>query len=380
MGRNYGSGETSIIALLPFLVKGALSLSLLRAMRDRGFDVTIAYYMSAAAGYTRDPLEDFETVGRLLNMVNAPGMIGVRRLEQIIRDREISLLLQIGAPGAYRQIPYLKERLANLRTLDTLYNPVGHTVNHFLYEGGFDGVIVESVAMRDFVLANSSKRAPKVHVVLSGIALDEFTPSPRQEMTPEPFTVGYVGRMSPEKNPIGFVEIAERLHAEIPTLCFSMFGEGGMQEGVRARAGAGPAASAIAFEGYAAHARDGLRAVDLLVVPSKLDGRPNVIMEANACGVPVIAAPVGGIPELIEDGVNGYLVAPHDHARIAGLIRGWVEKPEIFVKLRQSSRAKAERDFDRRRMLDDYANVFAGIPEYGADFQSVTGVGRDFSL
>jgi glycosyltransferase involved in cell wall biosynthesis len=341
-------------------VKGALSLSVLRAMRHRGFDVTVAYYMWEAVGYTRDPAEDFEVVGRLLNMMDAPGMIGVRRLEQIIRDREISLLLQIGAPSAYRQIPYLKERLPNLRTLDTLYNPVGHTVNHFLFEGGFDGVIVESVAMRDYVLANSTKPVPKVDVVLSGIALDEFTPSPRQQTTPDPFTIGYVGRMSPEKNPIGFVEIAERLHAEIPTLRFSIFGEGSMQEEVRARAGGGPAAAAIAFEGYAAHARDALRAVDVLVVPSKLDGRPNVVMEANACGVPVIGAPVGGIPELVKDGVNGHLVTPGDHARIAGLIRSWVENPETFAKLRRMSRAKAERDFDRRRMLDEYADVFTG--------------------
>jgi glycosyltransferase involved in cell wall biosynthesis len=342
-------------------------------MRGRGFDVTVAYYMSEAVGHTRDPAEDFEEVGRLLNMMDAPGTIGVCRLEQVIRDREISLLLQIGASGAYRQIPYLKERLPNLRTLDTLYNPVGHTVNHFLFEGGFDGVIVESVAMRDYVLANSTKPAPKVDVVLSGIALDEFTPSPRQQTTPDPFTVGYIGRMSPEKNPIGFVEIVERLHAEIPTLRFSIFGEGSMQKEVRARAGASPAAAAITFGGYAAHARDGLRSMDVLVVPSKLDGRPTVVMEANACGVPVIATPVGGVPELVEDGVNGYLVRLRDHARIAELVRGWIQHPETFVKLRHLSRAKAERDFDRRRMLDDYAKVFIGGPEDGTEFQGIAG-------
>jgi glycosyltransferase involved in cell wall biosynthesis len=346
-------------------------------MCDRGFDVTVGYYMGEAVGYTRDPLGDFETVGRLLNMMNAPGMIGVRRLEQVISEREISLLLQIGAPGAYRQIPYLKERFPNLRTLDTLYNPEGHTVNHFLYEGCFDGVIVESVVMRNYVLANSTKRTPKVHVVPSGIALDEFTPCLRKEVAPARFTVGYVGRMSPEKNPIGFVEIAEQLYAEMPALRFSMFGEGSMHKAVRARAGAGPAAAAITFEGYAAHARDALRAADVLVVPSILDGRPNIVMEASACGVPVIAAPVGGIPEVVEDGVNGYLVTPRDHTRIAALIRGWLENPETFAKLRRLSRAKAERDFDRRRMLDDYANVFSGVPEHGTEFQVVAGAATD---
>jgi glycosyltransferase involved in cell wall biosynthesis len=329
-------------------------------MRNRGFDITIAYYMSEAVGYTRDPAEDFAAKGRLVDMTDAAGIYGVDELERLVRERGMPLLLQIGAPHAYPQIPYLKERLPDLHILDTLYNPIGHTVSHFLYEGAFDGVIVESVAMRDYVLANTAKLAPRVHLVESGIALDEFTPSPRQRTAPDPLTLGYFGRMSPEKNPLGFVEIAERLHASVPTVRFRIFGEGGMEKEVRARAAASPAAAAIIFEGHAPYARDGLRAVDVLVVPSKLDGRPNAIMEANACGVPVLAAPVGGIPELIDDGVNGHLIKPSDHARFAALVRGWLYNPATFARLRCSSRAKAERDFNRERMLDDYAAVFAG--------------------
>ncbi len=135
-----------------------------------------------------------------------------------------------------------------------------------------------------------------------------------------------------------------------------------MDNEVRARANAGPAKSAFIFGGYAPHARDALRAMDVLVVPSKLDGRPNAIMEANACGVPVLAAPVGGIPELIEDGINGHLVKPGDHGEFERLVRGWLSDPASYSKLRLSSRAKAERDFDRQRMLDRYAAVLAGVP------------------
>ena len=102
--------------------------------------------------------------------------------------------------------------------------------------------------------------------------------------------------------------------------------------------------------------------MDVLIVPSKVDGRPNVVMEANACGVPVLAAPVGGIPELIEDGVNGHLVTPSDHTEIEGIVRSWLQNSARFSKLRRSSRRKAERDFDRQRMLDRYAALFANTP------------------
>lgn len=330
-------------------------------MRERGLDVTIAYYMPEAPGYTSDPAEDFRRDERLVSMIDAAGMSGVARLESLIALRGVGLVLQIGAPGAYCQLTYLKQRIPGLRVLDTLYNPVGHTVNHFLYEAAFDGVIVESQAMRDYVFANSAKRGPAVYLVESGIDLEEFWPSPRRQAGSGDLVLGYVGRMSPEKDPMAFVEIAERLHAHLPRLRFRMFGEGWMTQQVRDRIALGPAASVIAFEGYAAHARDAFHVLDVLVVPSKLDGRPNSVMEANACGLPVIGAPVGGIPELVESGLNGHVVSPHDHDGLLRLVSAWLDDPAGFSRLCQSARTVAERRFDRRRMLDDYAAVFAGI-------------------
>jgi glycosyltransferase involved in cell wall biosynthesis len=208
--------------------------------------------------------------------------------------------------------------------------------------------------MRDFV-RERSRTGLRVSLVESGIDLADFLPTARAS---GPFVLGYVGRMSPEKNPLGFIFIAERLHAALPQLQFAIFGEGGMEKQVRARAAASPAANAIRFEGYAPHARDAFASIDVLVVPSKVDGRPNAIMEANATGVPVIGAPVGGIPELIEDGVNGLVAAPDDHARILSTVAGWVNDPEGFQRLRRSCRVKAEQQYDRKRMLDDYEAVF----------------------
>lgn len=330
-------------------------------MRDRGFDITIAYYMPQAEGYSVDLAEDFSSRRRIVDMTDASGPRGVDRLERVVRELDVPLLLQIGAPQAYRQLPYLKERIPDLIMLDILYNSAGHTLNHFLYENAFEGVIVESKAMRDYVLASTAKQSTDVFLVESGIALDEFTPalSKGQRAGGSSLIFGYLGRMSPEKNPLAFVDIAERLHFHHSTLRFRMFGEGGMERDIRSRVAGSRIADAITFEGYAPHPRDALQGIDVLVVPSKLDGRPNVIMEANACGVPVLAAPVGGIPELIEEGVNGYVIRPEDHAEYARRVRDWLNDPASFACLRRSSRVKAERDFNRRDMLDKYAAVFA---------------------
>jgi glycosyltransferase involved in cell wall biosynthesis len=347
-----------ILALLPFLVTGALSLIVLRAMRERGLDITVAFHMRGGGGYTPDPAEDFAAAGRLIDLSDHQGPSGIEVLDGIVRKRRIGLLLQIGSPWAYRQLPYLKEAHPGLRLVDTLYNKIGHTRNHFLYEACLDGVIVESEDMRRYVLDCTAKPDPGVRLVESGIDLERFTPAAPPPRPPGGLVVGYIGRMSPEKNPLGFVDLAEALHLRLPGLSFLMFGEGGMAEEVRARISASPAAGAIRYEGFVDHPSTALAQLDVLVVPSRIDGRPNVVMEANACGVPVLGAPVGGIPELIEPGRNGFVLAPGERDRIAAVLAGWAADPAVLARVRTECRAVAETRFDRRRMLDAYEAVF----------------------
>jgi glycosyltransferase involved in cell wall biosynthesis len=352
------TGTQGILALLPFLVTGALSLAVLRAMRDRGLDVCVGSYVPGGGGYTPDAADDLKSEDRLIDMSASHGPDGIDALVNIVRKRSIGVVLQIGSPWAYDQLPYLKERHPGLRVVDILYNKIGHTLNHFLYEACFDGVIVESQDMLQYVLDCTAKRDPRVRKVESGIDLERFTCPAGKSCKGNGLVVGYFGRMSPEKNPLGFVELAERLHGILPSLSFCMFGEGSMAEDVRARINAGSAAGAIRFGGYVDYPTTALAQMDVLVVPSKLDGRPMVVMEANAFGVPVIGAPVGGIPELIEPGCNGFVFAPEEHDKIAKILADWMEDAALFNRIIASCRATAETRFDRRRMLDDYEAVF----------------------
>lgn len=346
-----------ILAVLPYLVRGALSLAVLRDMRRRGFEVTIAWCYDATAQYTADPIEEFRAEGRAVDLVHvAPAELeGV--LAEAIRTRGIDLLLQIGAAPLYEHLFALKEAFPSLRVVDTLYNEIGHTTRHFLYERAIDGVIVESEHMRRFIAGRTTKREPGIKVVASGVDLAQFRPGSHFRPAGN-LTVGYIGRMSPEKNPIGFIEIAERLVPDFPAVQFTMNGEGPMLEEVRLRVGKSPVRHAIAFGGYAEDLTATLQELSLLVVPSVLDGRPNIIMEANACGVPVVAAPVGGIPEMIENGRNGFLVKPTDIARFRDILGDCSADPAALATMHRTARAVAEAKFDRKAMMEAYARAF----------------------
>jgi glycosyltransferase involved in cell wall biosynthesis len=351
--------NNSVIALLPFLVKGALSLIVLRAMRERGIDVSIAYYMRRAEGYTADDCGDFRGDGRLIDLVDTTSDEAIIKITDTCRERNARLLLQIGAPHAYRQIPYVRERCPDLLVYDILYNPIGHTVNHFLYESAFDAAVVESRAMENFVNENTLLSDKVTHVMESGIDLTDFYPRSGVVSNGDVFVLGYVGRMSPEKNPLGFIEMAEQLADRLPHLRFRIFGEGPQLNDVQERLRVSRAANVIQLDGYIPHVRDAMHMIDCLVVPSKLDGRPNIVMEANACGVPVIGSPVGGIPELIDEGINGYIKASTDIEGIAAVVSAMSANADLTSALQKNSRAAAERRFNRSKMLDAYADLFS---------------------
>ena len=347
-----------VVILLPVLVEGALPLNVLRGLRAKGADVAVAYCANGGGGYTPDPVTDFAAENRLIDLSPVPHNLRKERLIREFERRGTKLVLQINAFALYPELPYVKERLPGLRVVHLLYNEVGQTLNHFLYEACFDGVIVESQHMARFMRHSTLKSDPLVRVVESGVDLNLFSPGQRRPVE-GPLRIGYVGRLSPEKNPLGFIELFDRLAERLPRLKAIVAGEGPMGEEVRTRIAASPAAARLTYLGRVPAVTDALHAIDVLVVPSTLDGRPNIVMEANACGVPVIGAPVGGIPELIEEEVNGYLAAPSETDRIASWFLRWDEDPSLLAAIGSTSRKIAEARFDRRRMIADYAAAIA---------------------
>lgn len=103
-----------------------------------------------------------------------------------------------------------------------------------------------------------------------------------------------------------------------------------------------------------------LAAADVLVAPSRQDNLPNTVMEALACGVPCVAFDVGGLPDLIEHQVNGYLAKPFDTDDLARGI-GWVlASPERHAALSAAARESTSR-FDPQTVAGQYLSLYQEI-------------------
>ena len=89
----------------------------------------------------------------------------------------------------------------------------------------------------------------------------------------------------------------------------------------------------------------------IFVLPSLTEGLPVVLIEAMACKVPVIATRICGIPELVEDGVNGFLVPPKDPQKLADAIEILLKDPELCRKFGEEGRRKVEREFNLEKQV-----------------------------
>ncbi|MFX0195084.1 MAG: glycosyltransferase family 4 protein [Candidatus Hodarchaeota archaeon] len=110
-----------------------------------------------------------------------------------------------------------------------------------------------------------------------------------------------------------------------------------------------------------------LQSSDIFTLPSYSEGFPLVILEAMASGLPVISTPVGAIPEIVQNGKNGFLVTPRDHRALAEALSCLVKNPELRGKIGDNNREKIREKYDShivaRIFEDSYEAILSGNPE-----------------
>jgi glycosyltransferase involved in cell wall biosynthesis len=111
-------------------------------------------------------------------------------------------------------------------------------------------------------------------------------------------------------------------------------------------------------------------AADVFVCPSRQENLPNTVLESLACGTPVVAFPVGGIPDMVEHGVNGWLAQAYDTAELARGISLLLNDAELRQRMGEAGRKKVEQTYAApviaRRHIALYEEILArAIPIFG---------------
>jgi glycosyltransferase involved in cell wall biosynthesis len=204
-----------------------------------------------------------------------------------------------------------------------------------------------------------------IRVIHNGFHLPaELAPSARDEVRAElgvpadAFVVGSITRFSEEKRPQLFIDMARVLAASHPRLRFVVFGNGVKLEEMRAYVASAGLGGVVRLPGLTDNAWRSLAAMDVFVLTSRFEGLPNVLVEAQASGLPIVCTGVGGMVETFVEGETGYSVPAATPEALADAVARLADDPALRARMSDRAFRHARAAFGIETMLDQTARAY----------------------
>jgi glycosyltransferase involved in cell wall biosynthesis len=222
-----------------------------------------------------------------------------------------------------------------------------------------------------------SARVPggKIIVIPNAIRPERFDspdPAARSELErlfPRRVThiVGAAGRLSPEKGFDVLIDAAEVVIRSHPSAGFVLFGEGGLRETLERRIAKCGLIGRFTVAGFRPDLDRFIPHFDLLAQSSHTEGMPNVVLEACAAGVAVVATAVGGTPEILVDGTTGLLVPPGDPSALARSILELLGDHRRRRDIAAAGRQRVRRSFTFEEQASRYSSLLSELVSARSD-------------
>lgn len=275
------------------------------------------------------------------------------RLWKLLRSREIDAVVTVGA-GDKMFWGRLAARLAGVPVIVSALHSTGwpDSVGRLnrLLTPLTDGFIGVADAHAEHLVARERFPREKVHTIYNGVDTERFAPCDglaiRHELGLPPFApvVGILAALRPEKNHELFLAGAAKILATLPETHFVLIGDGPQREQLEELATSLGIAGQTHFLGSRSDVPALMGAINVLALTSHNEASPVSILEALSCGVPVVAAEVGSVPETVEHGETGFLFA-------AGDLDGYVDATLQLLQDRSLSERLGK--CGRQRVIDE---------------------------
>jgi glycosyltransferase involved in cell wall biosynthesis len=311
-----------------------LLVGMARSIDREQYDVSAAYLLpwkDHLVGELRDAGVD-------ATCLRARGDLDPRwipRLRALVRDREIRLVHAHSPVAAAAARVALGGRTAIVTTEHNTwdrYRPATRRLNAVTFSRQQAVIAVSQEVARSFGPRVSPRLWPRVrppvHVIPNGVdgdsvraaALGREAARAELSLPPDAPVVGTIGGVTAKKGHVHLVRAAASLAARVPEARTVIVGLPVDPEPVRRAIAEAGLRDRVLLAGYHPAASRLLPAFDVFALPSRYEGMPVSLLEAMAVGIPVVASRVGGVPEIVTDGMDGVLVAPGDEPALAAAL------------------------------------------------------------
>ncbi len=239
-------------------------------------------------------------------------------------------------------------------------------LNRVKYLHGVDRYVTVSHAIKRVLLADGIPEG-MVSVVHSGIdvARIDAAPSRRDEIRREldvpegDFLVANVAHMADHKGQVYLVEAAPLVLARVPKTTFAIVGDGELRGTLEARAR--ELGVPVRFPGFREDVPSIMKALDVFVMPSHMEGLGTSVLDAMAAGAPVVGTEAGGMTEMLEHGKNGLVCPVRDSKALAAAIVELLLDREMAQRLAARAREDVKERFSREAMVEGTLGVYRGL-------------------
>lgn len=260
------------------------------------------------------------------------------------------------------------------------FDPTGASIRRQairrLYRPFVSAYVTVSPDLKEYLCARIGVPERLVTQIWNGVDTRRFSPAAARApipgcpfADPETILVGSIGRLDPVKDHITLVEAFAALVNQSPelrrTLRLIVVGEGPMRAAVESTLEARGIRDLCWLAGERHDIEVVLRGLDVFALTSFGEGVSNVVLEAMATGLPIVATDVGANAELVEDGTSGTIVPARDIQAIATAIGHYVAVPSQAREHGDAARARALREFSLQRMVERYHELYISCASQG---------------
>ena len=246
-----------------------------------------------------------------------------------------------------------------------------------------DAYVAVTQSLSAIALERKECDPARLHVIPNGVDVQRFAPNPeaRQRVRaqlgipPDAWVIGSVGRLAPEKNQLLLIEAAAPMLDQRRHLV--LVGDGPERGALESRTAASLRADYVHLVGARDDIPDLLAAFDTFALTSHSEGLPLVVLEAMASELPVVATAVGGVPDVIDDELTGYLVAAGDNVALTRRFAWLSTRPLQAQRVASCARQLVLERYSLDAMASAYQALYEEtLARFGKHQRSSVGAGR----
>lgn len=233
------------------------------------------------------------------------------------------------------------------------------------------GFVTVSHDLRRWLINDVGIPEKKVIQIINGVDTNKFAPQKNKKSLREKFgfdvdafLIGTVGRLDPVKDYQTLIKAFATLTTntyKINKIKLLITGSGPEEQEFKKMAAEIGVEDRIYFLGERSDIPELMQSMDVFVLPSIAEGVSNTILEAMACGLPVVASRVGGNKELVDDGKTGFLFAAGDYKELANRLSFYLNNYSVLIEHANNGRKRTEELFSLQRMVGRYEELYCSV-------------------